>query len=281
MLISSDELISQLRDTNVVVLDSRFYLSDHNKGRQLFLESHIPNARFVDLHTQLSSEETEETGRHPLPSIEDFIETVQLLGITQDSLVVVYDDMGGAIASRCWWMLNQLGVRACVLDGGITRWLQKGLPIESGEATSFSAVDKIKCDLTAFSLSVDEQDVIQNYELNQFCLLDARAEERFSGEVETIDPVAGHIPGAKNRPFSENLDSNGCFKSPKLLKEEFEALMENELPFVHYCGSGVTACHNVLALNIAGIEQNKVFVGSWSLWSKRMMRLVIQSQEDV
>ncbi len=281
VLISSDELKSQLMDPEVVVLDSRFYLTDPSKGRQVFLEERIPYARFVDLHTELAAKETEDTGRHPLPSINEFIATIQKLGITQDSLVVVYDDMGGAIASRCWWMLTQLGIATCVLDGGINAWVEKGLPTETGSPTFIPQVEKIQTELSCFPLSVDEKDVLQNYELNQFCLLDARAEERFSGEVETMDPVAGHIPGAKNRPFSDNLDLNGCLKSPAQLKQEFAPLIDDDLNFVHYCGSGVTACHNVLALQVAGFDQSKVFIGSWSLWSKRMMRLVKQSQEDL
>ncbi|MCZ2723255.1 sulfurtransferase [Marinomonas sp. 15G1-11] len=279
-LISSDELVSQLSNESIVVLDSRFYLLDHEKGRQLYIESHIPNARFVDLHTQLAATETEETGRHPLPSLEVFLTTMQSLGITKDSTVVVYDDMGGAIASRCWWMLTQLGICSYVLDGGFPEWNRLGLPTEFGIGSEILATEKMMLNQTDFALSVDENEVINNFELNQFCLLDARAAERFNGEEESMDPVAGHIPGAKNRPFSNNLEKSGLFKSASILREEFEALNQEDKPFVHYCGSGVTACHNVLASTIAGIDSKRVFVGSWSLWSKRMMRLVRESQED-
>lgn len=279
-LISSDELVSRLSDERLVVLDSRFYLADHDKGHQLYLNSHIPNARFVDLHTQLAAPETDETGRHPLPSIDDFIETIRSLGINQGSVVVVYDDMGGAIAARCWWMLMQLGISCYVLDGGFTAWQAKELPTESGKGPVVEKTENITINQIGFSLSVDETDVINNFELNQLCLLDARAANRFYGEEETIDPVAGHIPGAKNRPFSENLLDSGLFKSPEQLRKEFELLDDEGKPFVHYCGSGVTACHNVLAATVAGLDDQKVFIGSWSLWSKRMMRLVKESQED-
>ncbi|WP_240009546.1 sulfurtransferase [Marinomonas algicola] len=277
---SSDELVSRLSDEDLVVLDSRFYLLDHEKGYQLYFNSHIPNATFVDLHTQLAATETDETGRHPLPSIDDFVNTLQLLGVNKDSVVVVYDDMGGAIAARCWWMLIQLDITCYVLDGGFNTWQEKELPTESGAGKEVKEVGKITTNQSRFPLSVDEATVLNNFELNQYGLIDARAVNRFHGEEETMDPVAGHIPGAKNRPFSDNLLESGLFKPSEQLLKEFELLNDENKPLVHYCGSGVTACHNVLAATVAGLDYQKVFVGSWSLWSKRMMRLVKESQED-
>ncbi|TYL48511.1 sulfurtransferase [Marinomonas sp. IMCC 4694] len=269
-LIETSELVDLLDQPNVVVLDCRFYLTDHSKGQAEYNTGHIPNAIFVDVHHQLASAETHLTGRHPLPDEAVFSAQLQAWGIGQETNVVVYDDMGGAIAARAWWMLSQQGIDVRVLNGGITAWKEEGRPLSTEPATSQSTTGQIA---VTFPWAISEQAVVENIETDQFQLVDARAADRFQGENETMDPVAGHIPGAINRPFSQNLDVTGRFKPSALLQTEWQAcLAGGSAEQVYYCGSGVTACHNVLALNYAGIAAKKVYVGSWSQWSKRMLR---------
>ena len=277
-LMTVQELQSVLHDDNLVLLDCRFYLTDLAKGRYVFEEGHIPGAVFVDVHRQLAGVENEHTGRHPLPEAATFAQQLKLWGIHPKSNIVVYDDMGGAIAARAWWMLEQLGLSVKVLDGGLPAWLRAGYDTVAG-ASVLPSPAKVDIEV-AFPWAVSESDVIQNFEMTQFCLVDARAQDRFSGENETMDPVAGHIPGAINRFFGGNMTADGVFKAPVLLAQEWQALLDGEQDIVHYCGSGVTACHNVLALAHAGMVHNRVYVGSWSQWSKRMQRLLEQAQQD-
>ncbi|MBR7888730.1 sulfurtransferase [Marinomonas sp. A79] len=269
-LIETSELVGLLDQPNVVILDCRFYLTDHGKGQIEYGEGHIPNAIFVDVHHQLASPETELTGRHPLPDEAIFSAQIQAWGIDKDSTVIVYDTSGGAIAGRAWWMMIQQGINVRVLNGGLSSWLRAGnaLSIEPLEATaSTSSID------VTFPWAVSEQAVVENFETDQFQLVDARSSDRFNGENETMDPVAGHIPGAINRPFSDNLDENDCFKPAEQLHVEWQDWLSGSSDAnVFYCGSGVSACHNILALNYAGIEAKLLYVGSWSQWSKRMLR---------
>lgn len=269
-LINSNELNTLTDKASVIVLDCRFYLTDHGKGKTEYEKGHIPGAIFVDVHHELAAPESELTGRHPLPNEADLSKNLQKWGIKPDSQVVVYDDMGGAIAARAWWMLIQQGIDVRVLNGGFPAWLKSGLPVSLASETA-KPVD-YKFDV-AFPWEVSEQAIVENFETNQFQLVDARASDRFNGENESIDPVAGHIPGAINRPFSDNLDVTGCFKPAEQLHVEWQDWLSGESKdYVYYCGSGITACHNVLALNYAGIEANQVYVGSWSQWAKRMLR---------
>jgi len=270
-LINAHELALLLGQPNVVVLDCRFYLTDHHKGKSEYDKGHVPDAIFVDVHHQLAAPETELTGRHPLPDEIAFSQQLQAWGIDLSTQVVVYDDMGGAIAARAWWMLSQQNIDVRVLNGGFPAWLREGgavslTPVMPKETSSHINV--------AFPWAMSEQAVIENFETNQFQLVDARASDRFHGENETMDPVAGHIPGAINRPFMDNLDPDGCFKPAEQLHVEWQDWLSGSSDaYVYYCGSGVTACHNVLALNYAGIEAKQVYVGSWSQWSKRMLRV--------
>ncbi|MBJ7538349.1 sulfurtransferase [Marinomonas transparens] len=268
-LISANELNTLLEQSNVVVLDCRFYLTDHSKGQSEYDKGHIPSAIFVDVHRQLASEETELSGRHPLPDELIFSQQLQNWGITSSTQVVVYDDMGGAIAARAWWMLIQQDIDVRVLDGGFPAWVREGFTV----STQVNTVTPAEQQLTvSFPWEVSEQMVVENFETNQFQLVDSRPLDRFNGENETIDPVAGHIPGAISRPFIANLDPEGCFKPSEQLHVEWLDWLIDSHAFVYYCGSGVTACHNVLALNHAGIEAKRVYVGSWSQWAKRMLR---------
>lgn len=269
-LINTNELASLVGQSDLLILDCRFYLSDHSKGKSEYEKGHIPSAVFVDVHHQLAAPETEFSGRHPLPDNTVFSEQLQTWGITPNTQVVVYDDMGGAIAARAWWMLSQQGIDVRVLNGGFPAWVREGREISQVLENSASTSYQFK---VVFPWLIDEQTIVENFATNQFQLVDARAADRFNGENETIDPVAGHIPGAINRPFSDNLDSEGYFKPAEQLHVEWQDwLSDSSDAYVYYCGSGVTACHNVLALNYAGIEANQVYVGSWSQWAKRMLR---------
>lgn len=269
-LIDTNELALLLGQPNVVVLDCRFYLTDHAKGKSEYDKGHIPDAIFVDVHHELAAPETELSGRHPLPDEIVFAKQLQTWGIDSNTQVVVYDDMGGAIAARAWWMLNQQDIDTRVLNGGIPKWKRENREI-SVKAANFTKSDY--CFSVSFPWAIDEQAIVENFETNQFQLVDARASDRFNGENEFMDPVAGHIPGAVNRPFTDNLDAEGGFKPAEQLHVEWQDWLSNSSDsYVYYCGSGVTACHNVLALNYAGIEAKQVYVGSWSQWSKRMLR---------
>nr|WP_264193960.1 sulfurtransferase [Marinomonas algarum] len=255
----------------VVVLDCRFYLTDHKKGQLEYQEGHIPGAIFVDVHHELSSAETEFSGRHPLPDENVFSTQLQAWGIEQDSIVVVYDASSGSIAGRAWWMLSQQGIDVRVLNGGFPAWLSEGGDVSC--EVNVPVVASMRFEVS-FPWSVSEQAVAENLETDQFQLVDARSAGRFRGENETIDPVGGHIPGAVNRPFTDNLNANGYFKEANVLHDEWQSCLSesHHEDRVYYCGSGISACHNILALNHAGIPAKRLYIGSWSQWSKRMLR---------
>lgn len=275
-LISASELKAELQDESLIILDSRFYLTDIEKGEKEYQKGHIPGAIFVDLHHDLASAETPLSGRHPLPNERDFSNYLQSIGIDAQSNVVIYDDMSGAIAARAWWMLSQNNIKARVLDGGLSTWLALGEALETQTRIPVTAARGLSI---AFPWAIDEAAVLENIEAENFQLLDARANDRFEGQNETIDPIAGHIPGALNRPFVSNLNSDGGFLAPDELAQSFaDFAIDSDL--VHYCGSGVTACHNVLANIYAGGQQRSVYVGSWSQWSKRMIRLMSEQNTD-
>lgn len=276
-MITVETLQETLNQSDVVVLDCRFYLTDHGKGYQEYLLGHIPGAIFVDLHTELAGKESDTSGRHPLPSEQVLANSIQNWGIDTHTQVIVYDDMGGAIAARAWWMLVQQGIEVYVLDGGFPAWTASALSIETQEHKAVIAKEKIEVSYPWF---ISEENVAENLVSEQFQLVDSRDNARFQGLNETMDPVAGHIPGALNRPFTDNLTDAGTMKSPLLLAKEWGALLgEIEIPIVYYCGSGVTACHNILAMNHAGLEAKHVYIGSWSQWAKRIQRSMSESNE--
>lgn len=273
-LISSQRLLNELDHPDLVLLDCRFYLTDLDKAAKEYQKGHIPGAIFVDVHHYLASPETPLSGRHPLPLASDFSDYLESIGISSHSKVVVYDDMSGAIAARAWWMLSQNGINTRVLDGGINAWLA----VEGGLDTDLVSPKGTKEKLTiAFPWAVDEAAVLENIETECFQLMDARANDRFEGQNETIDAIAGHIPGAINRPFAKNLNTEGLFLTTSELALSFT---EPDNEWVHYCGSGITACHNVLANVHGGGDNKRIFVGSWSQWSKRMQRLMSEQQEN-
>lgn len=265
-LVSVADLAAHLDDAGWIVCDCRHDLADVEAGRRAYAESHIPGARFVHLDGDLSAPKTGRNGRHPLPDPQAFARRLGELGIANTKQVIAYDASGGPYAARLWWMLRWLGHdAAAVLDGGWNAWLNARQSITnqiSGmEAARFTP--RIRPDTAADANAIAAQ-LGQSGPL----LLDARIPTRYRGENETLDPVAGHIPGAVNRPWQLNLDPAGKFKSPGALKREFAAVVgSTAAPAVtHYCGSGVTACHNLLAMEIAGLQGSRLYPGSWSEW---------------
>ena len=249
-------------DSGVVVCDCRAYLDDR-EGADAYRAGHIPGARFIDLETLVSGpvEVGSGKGRHPLPDPVMFAEGLGRAGIGPDATVIAYDDIGGAIASRFVWMLRALGQNAAVLDGGIAAW---GEPLETGEAR-FEPVESHVRQLPhdAFADAEQVAAAIENGRL----VVDSRGADRYAGHVEPIDPIAGHIPGAINLPFAENLEE-GALASIEALEVRFEAAGVSA-DTIFYCGSGVTACHNLLAAEAAGLGKAKLYVGSWSGWLDR------------
>ena len=266
-LIRADEL--RALAGAVCVLDARFDLARPDAGAEAFLAGHIPGAQYVHLDCDLSAKGDVPAlcgGRHPLPTREHFAATVARLGITPATPVVVCDAQGGMFAARVWWMLRWIGHTAvAVLDGGVAAWTAAGGTLETGAARS-------PVPASAYPLSpeagqrVITADALQA-QLGRVTLIDARAPERYRGDVEPLDPVAGHIPGALNRPFSANLGVDGRFHAPETLRVAFTPLL-GAGEVVHQCGSGVTACHNLLAMEIAGLPAATLYAGSWSEWCR-------------
>ena len=247
------------------MIDCRHDLADPEAGRRAYAQSHIPGARFAHLDKDLSSPKTGRNGRHPLPNPERFCARLAALGVSNDTQVVAYDASGGCYAARLWWMLRWVGHdQAAVLDGGWDAWLKANQAVTSD-------LPKIKPgnfrgDVRERTANADE--ILGAIGQPRMRLIDARSADRFRGENETLDPVAGHIPGARNRFFKLNLAPDGCFRQASELRGEFMALLEDSAPadVVHQCGSGVTACHNLLAMEIAGLSGSRLYPGSWSEW---------------
>lgn len=266
-LISPADLASHINDANWVICDCRHDLADTEAGRRAYAESHIPGARFVHLDEELSAPKTGTNGRHPLPNPERFAQRLGELGISVGSQVVAYDASGGPYAARLWWMLHWVGHDAvAVLDGGWNAWLDAPHSITK-KVPNVAAARFVAQPRTA--LARDANAVAASLGKPGPLLLDARAPNRFRGENETLDPVAGHIPGAINRFFQLNLEEPaGRFKPAALLRKEFDELLGIDAsgPVTHYCGSGVTACHNLLAMEVAGLAGSRLYPGSWSEW---------------
>ena len=255
-----------MNDPTVVIVDCRHDLAKLNWGREEYQLAHIPGARFLHIDADLSAKLTGRNGRHPLPEAAAFAQTLGRIGISNATQVVAYDAQGGMFAARLWWMLRHwLGHEAvAVLDGGLDAWKKEGQALTA----ELPAVTPATYTLKTPRNVVDTAFVLAHLEQPAMTLVDARAADRFRGENETMDPVGGHIPGARNRFFKDNLDASGKFKSPGVLREEFRAVLGGTPPdeVVHQCGSGVTACHNVLAMNVAGLNGGRLYAGSWSEW---------------
>ncbi|MCW8886523.1 MAG: sulfurtransferase [Motiliproteus sp.] len=273
-LVSAELLSQHLDGDRWVVLDGRFNLADTEAGRQAYQQDHIPGAIYVHLDEQLSSTIISDSGRHPLPDSQQLADWLGSIGINSNTQVVVYDAMGGAMAARCWWLLKTLGhENVAVLDGGYPRWQSLGLPSDAAVPAPTATTFENRWNAQAV---VSVERVVANLDAPQFQMVDARNAERFRGEQEPIDPVAGHIPNALNRDLSLNLESDGCFKPAQQLLQEWQQLLNQQSPenIVHSCGSGVTACHNQLAMEHAGLTGSRVYAGSWSEWIRDPKRPV-------
>ena len=264
-IVSPELLAGHLDDPSWIVLDVRSNLRKPRWGREEYEHEHVPGARYIHLDDDLSAEKTGSNGRHPLPTREAVAAMFGRAGIDERKQVVVYDQNEGVFASRCWWTLQWLGHEAvAVLDGGWARWLREKRPVTDRPPVVTSATFRIRGDRPI----VDANDVVTHLGDASRLLLDARSSERFRGDAEPFDPVAGRIPGSTNRPSGRNLGADGSFRPPDELRAEFEATLGGRRPddVVHTCGSGVTACHNLLAMRIAGLPGGKLYPGSWSEW---------------
>ena len=273
-LISTSALALHLGDDNVAVVDCRFQLTDEAWGEREYVSAHIPGAVYAHLDRDLSGPKTGTNGRHPLPDPVALADTLSRLGIADGVQVVAYDQDNGSFASRLWWMLRWLGHDAvAVLDGGFAKWTAEGRDTRSGAETraprTFIAAPRPEMLATADQVAALRAD-------GSWQLVDARAPERFRGDVEPLDKVAGHIPGAANYCYQTNLDADGSFRSPEELRAQLRATLGGHPAdrVVCYCGSGVTACHNLLALEHAGLTGARLYAGSWSEWSSDPRRPV-------
>jgi thiosulfate/3-mercaptopyruvate sulfurtransferase len=267
VLITPGGLRPHVEDAGWVICDCRFDLEDPQWGRRAYREGHIPGAIYIDLEEDLSAQPTGKNGRHPLPEVDDLTARFARLGIGSEMNVVAYDASGGPYAARLWWSLVYLGhERARVLDGGLPAWKSAGYAIKGGwdhrKPVDFLARPRTEmiADMQEVRLSLDRPNEV---------LMDARSGERFRGEAEPYDPVAGHIPGALNRYWKDNLDGEGRFLPPETLRRAFEPLLQGRSPdqVISYCGSGVTAAHNLLAMVYSGLIGARIYPGSWSEWS--------------
>lgn len=266
-LVSVATLAAHIDDPDWLIVDLRHELTAPQAGRAAFAAGHIPGALFLHLDDDLSAPRDGRNGRHPLPSREDFARRMAALGIGANTQLVVYDAQGGMTAGRLWWMMRWIGHAAvAVLDGGLPAWLGAGHALEAGAARPRGPAGLTLA--PALGGSVDATSVLARLEDPAQLVIDARAPDRFRGENETIDPVGGHIPGARNRFFRDNLGPDGLFKPAETLRAEFSALLAGTpvTAVVAQCGSGVTACHNLLALEIAGLPGARLYPGSWSEW---------------
>jgi thiosulfate/3-mercaptopyruvate sulfurtransferase len=281
-LIEPAALASHVDDPDWVILDCRHDLMNLSAGREAYAAGHLPNAQFADIETELSGAKLDAAGafrgRHPLPGQQAFVEQLRAWGVNDNTQVVAYDAHGGMFAARLWWMLRWVGHEAvAVLDGGLPAWQAAGQGL-STDAPAPHARGTISARAPLVT-TVDVTQVLHNVEHGGKTVVDARAPDRFRGENETIDPVGGHIPGAKNRFFKDNLQPDGRFKAPQQLKAELGVAVGDPKSAIMQCGSGVTACHNLLALEVAGLPGASLYPGSWSEWSADPARPVATGTE--
>jgi thiosulfate/3-mercaptopyruvate sulfurtransferase len=262
-IVTNEWLVNRLNQEQIRIIDCRFYLGDAPRGLKEYIRGHIPDALYFDLEMDLSSPVKEHGGRHPLPNIEEFIEKLSTAGIDENTIVVAYDSQASSMAARFWWMMRYLGhEQVYVLDGGYEKWVEAGYPV-STDVPLFARktfVGNIQRQLIA--TVEDVREAIQN---NSALLIDSREERRYLGIEEPIDRIAGHIPGAKNYFWREGLTEEALWRKTAEQEQRF-ADIPKEQPIIVYCGSGVTACPNVLALTEAGYKNVKLYVGSWSDW---------------
>ena len=266
ILVSTERLEQLISEGDCLVVDCRFDLSDGSKGRKAWLAGHIPGAHYAHLGDDLSARVTAQSGRHPLPETKAFAVFLASLGWIEGQLVVACDEGSNAISGRLWWLMRYFGQPAALLDGGMAAWHEAGLPLQTGPVEAQAAPEPHLQANPAMTISTGQ--IVDNLERKDIFVLDARAPDRFSGAVESLDAKAGHIPGAVNRHMQLNLKSNGRFKDPADLRSEFEARLGDigAESVAHSCGSGVTACHNSFAMELAGMGRGLLYPGSWSEW---------------
>ncbi|HYX75295.1 MAG TPA: sulfurtransferase [Steroidobacteraceae bacterium] len=270
-LIEPQELAARLDDPEWAIIDCRFDLARPEWGAQAYAAGHIPHALYAHLDRDLSAPRTARSGRHPLPALEVLAATFTRFGIDEGVQVIAYDQGPGAFAARLWWLLRWLGhAQVAVLNGGFAAWERAGLPLtrhsEPRAPRRFSA----RPEPGALASGGEVAELVHSGALRrgQRLLVDARSADRFAGENETLDPVAGHIPGARNHPFADNLDAHGRFLQPTQLRQSWQPTLRGApaRELIAMCGSGVTACHNLLALEAAGLCGARLYAGSWSEW---------------
>jgi thiosulfate/3-mercaptopyruvate sulfurtransferase len=272
LLIEVAELKKDLESGKEFLLfDCRSDLTNPKAGHESYLDGHIPSAIYVDVNHDLASEKNGQNGRHPLPTIEQWLKTCASLGITKDSNTVIYDNQSCMYAVRMWWMLRATGYNNVrLLNGGYAAWLAAGFTSEKTDRQrpNTPAAASSMTGAAGYKDALLASDLLQNLSSKKFVVLDARSSDRFRGENETLDPVGGHIPGAINRFFKNNLDANGQFKSADVLAKEFKDLLGGtpSESIIHQCGSGITACHNMFAMELAGMNSSMIYPGSWSEW---------------
>lgn len=267
-LITPQQLAERLGSPKLVILDCRFALEDVDYGQRSYAEGHIAGAHFADLERDLSGPVSKgKTGRHPLPDPQRLVERLREWGLDNDSEVVLYDDGPGAFAARAWWLLAWLGksTGVAILDGGLKAWHTAGQPLSLDAPARYEGTFNGEPDT---KLLIDAEHLATELASPKLTLIDARALPRFRGDVEPIDPVAGHIPGAQCAAFTDNLGEDGRFLAPEQLRQRFAEKLAGRSPehLVAYCGSGVTACHNLFALSLAGYPLGRLYAGSWSEW---------------
>lgn len=265
-LVSAELLAQHLDDPNWIIFDCRFTLTDPEAGLRAYRQSHIPGARYAHLDNDLSSPVTPGSGRHPLADPQLFADKLGQWGVDAAKQIVVYDDSFGSMAVRMWWLLRWLGHDAvALLDGGLPGWMRQKLPVDANipQTTPTQFISHLQNNLW-----VDAAEVEQARQSENRLVLDARPEDRFSGEREPLDKIAGHIPGSINWTFEENIDFDGTYLPAEELHDAYLNLLHGIAPeqTIHTCGSGVTACHNILAMEIAGLPGSKLYPGSWSEW---------------
>jgi len=277
LLISAHELYELIGEDKALVFDCRFDLFHPDRGRHSWLAAHIPGAVYTHLDDNLSGRITAQSGRHPLPLPRSFAAFLARSGWTEGRRVIAYDAQGGALAARLWWLMRYFGLGgASLLDGGIGAWMASGLPMESGEVRTRR--QNLPDVLPQADMTLSTRDVMSGLQCEEITLLDVRAKSRFQGEAEPIDSLAGHIPGALNYPMQNNLAEGNRFKTENELKSQFRPLIGKQDParVVNMCGSGVTACQNIFAMELAGLQGARLYVGSWSEWIRDPLRPVVQ-----
>jgi thiosulfate/3-mercaptopyruvate sulfurtransferase len=293
-LITPRQLAARLEDRDLVVIDCRFDLARPEWGRDAYASARIPHALYAHLDHDLSGKTSASTGRHPLPPVDEMAARLGRWGIDAQVHVVAYDQGAGVYAARLWWLLQWLGhTRVAVLDGGFAAWQEERLPLDTTPLDSRTQAQRERpprrfdprpdAEMMVSTTEVENLIASRQFAAADVVLIDARSADRFAGRNETIDPVAGHIPGARNHPFSENVDTAGRFLARGTLRERFAKTLEGVPPdaAICMCGSGVTACHNLLAMEVAGLQGARLYAGSWSEWIRDPARAVARGSDTV